>query len=56
LAAQPETSPLEQLYAIPEAIVFKEPLGFEEGTFRLPDGPGLGLDIDEKVLETYKRK
>jgi L-alanine-DL-glutamate epimerase-like enolase superfamily enzyme len=56
LAAQPETGLLEQLYAIPEATVFKEPLGFEEGYFRLPDGPGLGLDIDEKVLETYKRK
>jgi L-alanine-DL-glutamate epimerase-like enolase superfamily enzyme len=55
LAAQPEIAPLEQLYAIPETTVFKEPLGFEEGHFRLPDGPGLGLNIDEKVLEEYKR-
>jgi L-alanine-DL-glutamate epimerase-like enolase superfamily enzyme len=33
--------------------VLCEPLAIERGNLRLPDGPGLGIDVDESVVDRY---
>jgi len=53
IASCPHAQPLEHLYLNLEASIFKEPLKFEDGYFHMPEGPGLGLEIDPGVLERY---
>lgn len=54
VAATPRAMWLEYFYTRPEASVFK---GFPEvtnGAFPLPDGPGIGLEIDPEVINRYR--
>ena len=54
VAATPRAMWLEYFYTRPEASVFK---GFPEvtnGIFPLPDGPGIGLEIDPDVINRYR--
>lgn len=53
IAGSSQAFALEHFYFRLEAEVFKEPLRFEGGQFQLPDGPGLGLEIDPAVLREY---
>jgi len=53
IASFPSAVSLEQFYFNLEASIFKEPLKFEKGYFHLPQGPGLGVEIDEEVLKRY---
>ncbi len=32
----------------------KNPIGLEAGYLRVPEGPGLGVDVDEEVVERYR--
>ena len=52
-ASTPLADSIEYLYVNLEGSVFKEPIRVEKGFFRLPQGPGLGLEIDEDVLKHY---
>jgi L-alanine-DL-glutamate epimerase-like enolase superfamily enzyme len=36
-----------------EANLFVKPLSVEKGYWKLPDGPGLGIELDEKVVKKY---
>ncbi|MFQ5828846.1 MAG: mandelate racemase/muconate lactonizing enzyme family protein [Candidatus Methylomirabilia bacterium] len=56
VAAAPRVGLLECLYVALEASVFKEPPRIEEGHFLLPQGPGLGLEIDPEVLARYRKQ
>jgi L-alanine-DL-glutamate epimerase-like enolase superfamily enzyme len=53
VASNPYADMIEHLYVNLEASVFKQPLKFEKGYFQLPQGPGLGLEIDPDVLRHY---
>jgi L-alanine-DL-glutamate epimerase-like enolase superfamily enzyme len=46
---------VEYLYVNLETSVFKTPPHFERGYLHLPQGPGLGLEIDPAVLTRYKQ-
>ena len=46
---------VEYLYVNLETSVFKTPPHFERGYLHLPQGPGLGLEIDPAVLKQYKQ-
>ncbi len=35
--------------------VLKKPLGVKDGAIQIPDGPGLGIEIDEAVFQRVKR-
>ena len=52
LAATPTCHWLEYVdWANP---VLKDPVGLKDGQVMIPDGPGLGLQWDEKAVERYK--
>ena len=53
VAATPSAQMVEYYYASLEASVFKEPPKVEKGYFLLPEGPGLGLEIDPIALKQY---
>ncbi|HET7324228.1 MAG TPA: mandelate racemase/muconate lactonizing enzyme family protein [Halococcus sp.] len=63
MVAQPETSLLEYpvfgddtagMYPFPLAEeVVADDLSIEDGAFEVPDGPGLGIEINEDVIEEY---
>ena len=53
-AATPRAAWLEYLYITPEASIFHNFEGVQEGVFTVPDGPGLGLEIDMEVVERYR--
>jgi D-galactarolactone cycloisomerase len=53
VAATPHATWLEYLYVTPESSVFKDFPRLQEGVFPLPQGPGLGLEIDPEVLSRY---
>jgi L-alanine-DL-glutamate epimerase-like enolase superfamily enzyme len=36
-----------------EASIFREPIQIKDGFFSLPQGPGIGLEIDEAILKHY---
>jgi L-alanine-DL-glutamate epimerase-like enolase superfamily enzyme len=38
-------------YQFASLDVLKEPLRLEAGSIRVPDGPGLGVDVDEDVVQ-----
>lgn len=54
IASTPCAELLEYLYVNLEANVFEGPIGFERGYFRLPQGLGLGLEVDTDVLKEYR--
>jgi D-galactarolactone cycloisomerase len=45
---------VEYYYVSLEASVFKKPPKLEKGYISLPEGPGLGLEIDPDVLQHYR--
>ena len=47
---------IEKLYLELEASVFTAPLQFDKTVYTVPDGPGLGLDIDRNVLKAYRMR
>ena len=53
VAATPRAQWLEYLYVTPEASVFCDFPTIQEGSFPIPQGPGLGLEIDLDVLHRY---
>ena len=54
VAATPCAEPLEYYFATLEASVFKEAPRMEKGLLSLPQGPGLGLEIDPSVFKHYR--
>jgi D-galactarolactone cycloisomerase len=55
VATHPLAEWVEYLYVSLEASVFKNPPKFDRGTIDLPQGPGLGLEIDPAVIKEYNR-
>lgn len=53
VAATPGAYSVEYYYLSFEANVFKTPPKLENGFIYLPEGPGLGLEIDSDVLHRY---
>lgn len=47
---------VEKIYYELESPIFTRPLAFKNGTYTLPEGPGLGLEVDPQVLKTYRAK
>ena len=47
---------IEKLYIELETPLFTKPIPFQNATYIVPDGPGLGLEIDPKVLKEYRMK
>lgn len=54
VATTPCAESLEYYYVNLETSVFKQPLKLEKGHILLPEGPGLGLEIDPGVLQHYR--
>lgn len=54
VAATPRATWLEYLYVTPEASVFGDFPTIQEGMFPVPQGPGLGLELDPDVLQKYR--
>ena len=54
IAASPSADWLEYYYVALEASVFKDPPKVKDGYFILPEGPGLGLEIDPTILQRYR--
>ncbi len=44
---------VEKIYCELEASVFTKPLEFDGAQYTIPEGPGLGLDVDPLVLKEY---
>lgn len=53
-AALPTECLLERFYCDVEASLFGELIETVDGRFRVPDGPGLGCDPDEAVIDEYR--
>jgi D-galactarolactone cycloisomerase len=53
-AALPGEVPVERFYCDLEASPLGDLVVASGGTMRLPDGPGLGLDVDESVIARYR--
>jgi len=34
--------------------IIREPFHYEKGSLRVPDGPGLGVELDEERLALYR--
>ena len=47
---------IERIYFDLEADVFTRPLAFDKGTYTVPSGPGLGVEINRDVLKEYAHK
>jgi L-alanine-DL-glutamate epimerase-like enolase superfamily enzyme len=46
---------VEYLYVNLEASVFQKAPKFEKGYIDVPQGPGLGLEVDPAVIQHYSR-
>ena len=55
-SALPAESLLERFYVKPEASLYGDFIDPVDGFFRMPDGPGLGLDPDPEVVKAYRRQ
>jgi D-galactarolactone cycloisomerase len=53
-AALPDRPPVERFYCDLEASPFGDLVDAAGGHMRLPDGPGLGLVVDEAVIARYR--
>lgn len=47
---------VERIYFDLEVPLFTEPLSFAGGSFSVPQGPGLGIELDWKTLESFRLK
>jgi L-alanine-DL-glutamate epimerase-like enolase superfamily enzyme len=45
---------LEYIYLFLEASVFKDFPSMKNGSFAVPQGPGLGLELDLDVIDRYR--
>jgi len=36
--------------------MFTQPLSFDRAVYTVPDGPGLGMEVDPKVMEAYRTR
>jgi L-alanine-DL-glutamate epimerase-like enolase superfamily enzyme len=45
---------IERIYFDLEVALFREPLAFADGVYTLPDGPGLGVELDWEALEPFR--
>ena len=54
LATPPPLLPQEQWAPALKILKSKELYTFKNGEIQVPQGPGLGLDINEEALERYK--
>jgi len=48
-------TPLENIYANLEANPFGDAMQTKEGKVRVPQGPGLGVEPDMKIVEKYRQ-
>ena len=55
-SALPAESLLERFYVKPEASLYGDFIDPVDGLFRMPDGPGLGLDPDPEVVKAYRKQ
>jgi len=55
IAATPCAEWLECMYLQLESGIFRDSPPIENGLFPLPQGPGIGLEIDEETLARYSR-
>ena len=55
-SALPAESLLERFYVKPEASLYGDFIDPVDGFFRMPDGPGLGLDPDPEVVKAYRKQ
>ncbi len=53
-ASMPEKPPIERFYCELEASPLGDYVNAQDGSMRVPDGPGLGLEIDEAVIAKYR--
>lgn len=53
-AALPEGALLERLYVDLEASLYGDLIDAVDGRFRVPDGPGLGMEPDGDVIASYR--
>ena len=54
LAALPERPPIERFYLDLEASPLGDLVEAHGGFMHVPEGPGLGIDVDEAVLRKYR--
>ena len=54
MAAQAAEGLVERFYLSPEATLYGELIEPVDGTFCVPDGPGLGADPDQAVIDRYR--
>lgn len=47
---------IEKIYFDLESPIFTQPLKLERGSYTLPGGPGLGVEVDPNVLREYRVK
>ncbi|MCP5153156.1 MAG: mandelate racemase/muconate lactonizing enzyme family protein [Ectothiorhodospiraceae bacterium] len=53
-AALPEESLIERFYLQPEGSLYGDWIDAVDGHFRVPDGPGLGVEPDPDVIRAYR--
>lgn len=53
-AALPETGLIERFHLEPEGRLYGDLIDPVDGAFRLPEGPGLGMEPDEDVIREYR--
>ena len=54
MAAQADDGLVERFYLSPEATLYGDLIVPVDGAFRVPDGPGLGADPDQAVIDRYR--
>lgn len=54
MAAQPAEGLVERFYLSPEATLYGDLIEPHDGAFRVPEGPGLGADPDQAVIDRYR--
>jgi L-alanine-DL-glutamate epimerase-like enolase superfamily enzyme len=53
MAALPGCTYVEVAGCMLEAPILQEPFDFREGTVGVPEGPGLGVTLNQEVLTKY---
>jgi len=48
------TLPVDTVYYAWEDYVLADPLSIESGSIVVPDGPGLGIDVDEAAIDAHR--
>ncbi len=54
--SDPDAFLIETPVDVTEANLFVKPIAAEKGFWKLPEGPGLGIELDEKVVKRYTLK